>query len=179
MKKAILITASIFAIGCLVAMFLLQKQASADAKSDFSGWSPGPAEIRQELGNAANPLGDSDPVERKQAFRKLFEKRFRSQTPMMAVGINFLDEKKIKLMCPARMEPWNMDAIAMMTWREAKDILGKSYEIDIYQTYLGGAFVKVGELRMHKNDPNIANISYSNYSFPKSRNANVTGTESL
>ena len=66
----------------------------------------------------------------------------------------------IRLMCPARMEPWNMDRVAVQAWREAKDCLGRSYDVDLYETYIGAAPRKTGELRC---DPAKASVAVVNH----------------
>ena len=171
MKKILALIGALALLGVVIALFLFQKQASADAKSDFSGWQPSALAIRQKLGTAKNPAPELRSEARYQEFQAMFVSRFRSQNPMVAVGFHYLSDTKIKLMCPARMEPWNIDAVALMTWREAKEVLGTSYDIDIYETYLGGRFSKVGELRPLKEDKNIAHIVYYREGFPRSKNA--------
>ena len=177
MKKIVAIIGALALLGIVIALFLSQKEASADSHSDFSGWQPSVAAIRQKLGTSRNPTPEYRSEERRKEFQAMFISRFRSQNPMVAVGFHYLSDTKIKLMCPARMEPWNIDTVALMTWREGKEILGTSFDIDIYETYLGGRFSKVGELRPLKEDANIAHIVYSREGFPRSKNSN--GNEGL
>jgi hypothetical protein len=78
----------------------------------------------------------------------------------MAVAVRILGGDRIKLSCPARMEPWSMDHLALDVWQEARRDLDQPYAIDIYETYIGGAPVKVGELRAVPDKPTVAHIAY-------------------
>ncbi|HLK56259.1 MAG TPA: hypothetical protein VKU00_06830 [Chthonomonadaceae bacterium] len=127
---------------------------------DFYSWRPTPADVHQEL--------DSIPSEkaRKERFTTLFKQRFRQHNPPMAVGLRFLAGDRIQLMCPARMEPWNMDRLAMETWRETQTDFGHAFDIDIYITFIGSAPLRVGELRPMPNNPSAAQISYHEPEIP-------------
>ncbi len=115
----------------------------------------------QRRGEATAPLNDAD---QQILFAGLFTKRIRGCDPIMAVLARFdtKDPKHttIKLMCPARMEPWNMDRVAVQIWREAKDCLGRSYDIDLYETYIGAAPRKTGELRCDPTKASVAVVSH-------------------
>lgn len=124
--------------------------------SDFSHWSPTAQEVKQELDAAAL----HSEKERKEKFVPLFENRYRRHDPPMAVGIRFLEGNRIKLMCPARMEPWNMDRLALATWRETRAEFGHPFDIDIYITFIGASPLEVGELRPMAADANFAEIHY-------------------
>lgn len=115
----------------------------------------------QKRGEATVPLCDAD---QQILFAGLFTKRIRGCDPVMAVLARF-DTKNpqhtiIRLMCPARMEPWNMDRVAIQAWRESKDCLGRSYDIDLYETYIGAAPRKTGELRCDPAKASVAVVSH-------------------
>ena len=126
--------------------------------------SPVPAAIHQEL---AAHAGDKPPMtsaQRQDLFAERFTERFRKHEPKMAVRARFEvsnhARNRIKLMCPARLEPWNMDRIALSAWREAKDCLGENYDIDLYETFIGSAPRKIGELRSAGGATPVADIRY-------------------
>ena len=58
-----------------------------------------------------------------------------------------------------------MDEITRTLWRETSDLFGKSYEIDICETFIGTEPRKIGQLRTLPNDPQKAHITY-NYKVP-------------
>lgn len=121
---------------------------------DFTHWTPTPREVQMQLD------GIRGEKERQEKFVPLFKQRFRRHDPPLAIGLRFAPGNRILLMCPARMEPWNMDRLALATWKEAKADFGHSFDIDIFITYIGAAPMKVGELRPMPVDPNFAQIRY-------------------
>lgn len=144
------------------AIYLMQMRAAALAhQENFSAWSPDAAAIRRALRadrttQASEPLNKGDHG----IFQKLFQSRFRDHEPQVAIGLHFLNRHKIKLMCPARMEPWYMDSIALAAWHEAQDDFGVPFQVDIYATYIGMPPIKIGQLRTPKDRPQFAVITY-------------------
>ena len=134
--------------------------AEADPLDNVLAQLPDVANIHQKL--------DVKPVlsqtERQDLFADLFTQRFRSHDSKVAVRARFVEAKPgqthIKMMYPARMEPWNMDRIALVAWRESKDCLGKPYDIDLYETYIGAKPHKIGELRSSGDKTPLASIHY-------------------
>lgn len=138
--------------------------ADADPMDAALMQSPVSAAIHQEL---AAHTGDKPPMtaaQRQDLFAERFTERFRQHEPKMAVRARFEEvnhaRNRIKLMCPARLEPWNMDRIALSAWREAKDCLGENYDIDLYETFIGSAPRKIGELRCTSGAKSVADIHY-------------------
>jgi hypothetical protein len=128
--------------------------ADGELGPDFMHWSPTPADIYQAMDSMPNEK------QRQEKFAELFAKRFRRHEPPIAIGMRFLEGNRIKLMCPARMEPWNMDRLALATWKETREDFGHPFDIDIYITFIGSAPVRVGELRPMEANPNFAEIHY-------------------
>jgi hypothetical protein len=93
-------------------------------------------------------------------FRTMFQARYREHDPPMAIGLHFLRRNTLKLMCPARMEPWFIDRIAVAAWQEASDDFGAPFDVDIYATYIGMAPKKIGQLRPSPTRPHYATITY-------------------
>jgi hypothetical protein len=117
-----------------------------DPENDFALWQPTADMIRKEL-----PVG---PVsERQKVFGLLFQKRFRKHDPGKAIGVHFMPNGKIQLLTPARLEPWNIDRIALMLYREVQQDLNKNCDIDIYETFIGTPALKIGELRPSLKSP--------------------------
>ncbi len=121
----------------------------------------------QKRGEVTTPLSDAD---QQILFAGLFTKRIRGCDPVIAVLARFDTRDPqhtiIRLMCPARMEPWNMDRVAVQAWREAKDCLGRSYDVDLCETYIGAAPRKTGELRC---DPAKASVAVVTHLSPAAR----------
>ncbi len=151
-----------------VAMFCAYCASLHDAEADPMDaalmQSPVPAAIHQEI---AAHAGDKPPMtsaQRQDLFAERFTERFRMHEPKMAVRARFEEishaRNRIKLMCPARLEPWNMDRIALSAWREAKDCLGENCDIDLYETFIGSAPRKIGELRNAGGAKSVADIHY-------------------
>jgi hypothetical protein len=124
----------------------------ADPENDFANWQPTADAIRREI-----PAGTV--AEREYAFRLLFEKRFRKHEPGKAVGVHF-NKGKIQLLTPARLEPWNVDRIALMLHKESLQDLSKNYDIDIYETFIGTPPVKIAELRLSSEKSSQVTVRY-------------------
>jgi hypothetical protein len=135
-------------------------QQPAGASPEFAHWSPTPTAIRSKLGTASAPTPGMTDENRHTLFCTMFKGRFRQHDPAVAVGLRFITPTHIKLMCPARMEPYFMDQIALALWRETREIFGKAPDIDIYDTFIGTTQIKIGELRTSAEDAGIAHISY-------------------
>jgi hypothetical protein len=124
-----------------------------DPENDFTNWQPTAEQIRREM-----PAGTQ--AERQKAFRELFQKRFRSHEPGKAVGVHFDIPGKISLLTPARLEPWNIDRIALMLYKEARQNFNANYDIDIFETYIGVPPIKIGELRVSTQKAGLVNVIY-------------------
>jgi hypothetical protein len=135
-------------------------QEPAYASPDFSSWAPGPAAIRSKIGSLQTPAPGLSDGERRTRFCDMFKNRFRHHDPAIAVGLRFTAPTRIKLMCPARMEPCYMDEIALAAWHEARDNFGGPIDIDIYDTFIGTNQIKIGELRASAMTPNFAHVAY-------------------
>ena len=124
-----------------------------DPDNDFANWQPTADVVRRAL-----PSGSVG--ERQQAFALLFQKRFRKHEPGKAIGVHFNSSGTIRLLTPARLEPWNIDRIALMLYREAQQDFARNYDIDIYETYIGAPPLKIGELRPSPTIPQQVNVHY-------------------
>jgi hypothetical protein len=135
-------------------------QPPTGAAPEFLGWPPTAAAIRSKIGTAAAPAPGMSDADRRSQFCAMFKGRFRDHDPAIAVGLRFLTPTRIKLMCPARMEPCYIDQIALSAWHEAQDYFGKPVDIDIFDTFIGTTQIKIGELRNSLDKPDMAHISY-------------------
>ena len=143
-------------------LFLFRQTAlSAPGVNDFTEWQPTAAMIRKKIGTAQNPTPGLTLEQRHAMFEDMFRSRFRSQKEMVAVSVKFSgNSNHLTLKCPAIMEPWKMDAVVMMAWRECRTLFGVNYDIDFYKTYLAvGNRIKVGELRTLPDSPLVARIT--------------------
>jgi len=159
MKRVLIACSLAVIIG--IGMYLhssFQHAAEADSLEDFTTWEPTTAAIRAALdtNKPADPSGDLN----RTLYAKLFTSRFRLHDPKIAVRIKFVDREHIALMCPARMEPWNMDQLAMAVWHESHTLFNTTPNIDIFETFIGSSRIKVGEVRSQKEHPQIACIRY-------------------
>lgn len=145
-------------------------QSNAYAGPEYSAWPPTPEAIRHKVGSAAAPAPGMSEKDRRELFCTLFKSRYRDHDPKVAIGIRFLAPNRIKLMCPARLEPFYVDQIALAAWRETRDDLGQSADVDIFDTFIGTAQVKIGELRAPGKEQ-IAHITYDYTALQK-----LTGT---
>ena len=125
-----------------------------DPDNDFANWQP-----TSELVQKALPNGDRGA--REQAFKLLFEKRFRKHDPAKAIGIHFDKDGTIHLLTPARLEPWNIDRIALMLHRETQQDFNKAYSIEIYETFIGMPPIKIGEAQMSPKTPQQVDVRYN------------------
>ena len=132
-----------------------RQQADTEMLSDLSAWPPSAQKIQQQLHDTT--LSDDT---RHQRFAELFTSRFREHTPQMAVRVKFESGNRIKLMCPARMEPWYKDRVALDVWRESQSVFGHASDVDIFETFIGAKQVKVGELDTKFDQHPVAQIAY-------------------
>jgi len=136
-------------------------QQPAIASSEYALWPPQAAAIRAVIGPVAAPMPGMTEIQRRDKFCTMFKNRFRKHEPAVAVGIRFLkNSNRIKLMCPARLEPFYVDQIALAAWREARANFGPSVDLDIYDTFIGTTQIKIGELRVIPDAPTVAHITY-------------------
>lgn len=168
MRRSIKIgaTCSLFGMSALW-FYLYDHAASAQPDNDYSSWSPSATTIRDSLKAVQPAPGRTLDQERRQTFAHLFQSRFRGHTPMMAVGVRFVDANRIKLMCEARMEPWNINKTAMSLWQEANQTFGQTFSVDIFETFIGSMPIKIGELRPLPDKPTVAHIAYDYVSSEK------------
>lgn len=160
------VTLIVFAsVGLLAFCYLRYNESvqAMEADSDFRTWSPSPAALKQALvAAAARDPEAATPHGKRQLFIQLFQNRFRQHFPSpMAVGLRISSkDDKLALLCPARLEPWNMDQLAYQAWRETKDVFGHPFKVDLFVTYIGAPSKKVGELRPSPSDPQKLHITY-------------------
>jgi hypothetical protein len=163
MHRRLVVSLIIVLIG-LTTAFVWIRDRMAEADDQLSGlvsWQPDAGALRQALAPTAGKAGTPDETARHRQFAHLFQNRFRNHQPPIAVGMRFVEEiHRIKLMCPARMEPWDMDRVALCAWQETHNVFGRAYDIDIFETFIGTAPVKVGVLHAAPNRPDVAQIAY-------------------
>ncbi len=97
---------------------------------------------------------------KQRVFGEVFKNHYRQANPSTAIGVRFVGEK-IRLFIPARMEPWVSDRFAHKLWHNAQSVLGKKYRIEICETYIGLAPVKIGELTYTEGTPDTLRIAYT------------------
>jgi len=141
--------------GCMVYGYVQQPAATAE----YTDWRPTAATIREEIGTEASPAHGMTEKQRRELFCQLFKDRFRFHTPNVAIGLRFVGDRRLKLMCPARLEPFLVDRVALAAWREASADFGRQMDVDIYATFIGTTQVKIGELRASGSPP-VAHIEY-------------------
>ena len=139
-------------------VFLFLNRSGEPDSADFSQWKPSPATLKQEVGPAKSDRRGE--ALRRDKFIRLFQNRFREHNPPRAVGIKFESDNMLFLKCEAGMSPWDRDKVATMLWNEARDAFGKSFEMDIFETYIGTRPIKIGELREDPKRPGTVNIAY-------------------
>ena len=129
-----------WAIGAAVAAMALVGGCllcGSRAEPDWPRWismrSPTAAGIRAQIGSAAAPANGLTDLQRREQFCTLFKNRYRRHNPPIAVGVRFLRPTLVKLMCPARLEPFVVDRIAVAAWHEVRDDFGNPWT-SIYTT---------------------------------------------
>jgi hypothetical protein len=130
----------------------------AEDGSTFLNWPPTATEVvRLTAANGTDPK-TSDGLHARDRFAEAFKSRYRLHNPMIAIGLRFREDNLFDLMVPARMEPWNMDRIAVEAWKESMSAFGHPFNIDIYISYIGVPRIKVGELRQNSALPGKVTI---------------------
>jgi len=124
--------------------FFLQNRPS-ESPGEFFGienWRPNKQDIAVQVGRGAVGTYTDD---RHMQFARMFQQRYRDN--QQAIGLKFVDENTIKLMCAALVPRWRMAQIALQAYQEARELFGKEYNVDIYETYISAKPRKLGELR--------------------------------
>ncbi len=166
MKRLWVVALSIVLVCLFGYYYSTRVNASETGEFDnLASWSPNAAAIRNKLSSVSSSGTASAEDARKVLVGDLLTSSFRGHEPKIAVRVKFDHEGPqhkdiVKLMCPARMEPWNMDWLAVNTWRELKDDFGTSYDMDIYITYIGLSQIKVAELRSIPGQTDKVEIRY-------------------
>lgn len=144
----------------LLFYFFYARAETADPEDDLLSWPPDAAAIRQAIGAPQTNKPEDIHDARHLKFAALYENRYRHHDPAVAIGVRFLSSSVIKLMCPARMEPWRIDRVAVDTWQETRALFGHAYNIDIYETYIGMPPIKIGELRPMPGNAQKVHIAF-------------------
>jgi hypothetical protein len=150
------------AIGILIFFFYSRiNPVEADPFQGFVTWSPDRATLQRAVESVPKGASsEADASARRNEFAKLMTSRFRNHNEGMAMRVRFHDDSTIDLLCPARMEPWNMDRMAMAVWREAKADLGRRYDIKLFRTFIGTPPILVGRLHNLQGPPEKVEIVY-------------------
>lgn len=130
------------ALALLVLYSLFSRGSEEGDFTAFETWSPTPAEIARAVGKGETGRFDD---ERHQQFARLFQKRFRDR--QIAIGLRFKDENTLKVMCAALTPRWYMARVGVQAYHEAHNVFGRSYNVDIYETYISLRQKKVAEVR--------------------------------
>ena len=156
------ITSSLIIPVGLLLYFWHGRAVDASLIDDYATWSPTSSAILSSIGpqQAGSSKEDIHDTRHKQ-FAALFQNRYRDHTPAVAIGLHFISPRLIKLLTPARMEPYNIDRIAVSAWHESKTAFGHEFDIDIYETFLSLAPVKIGTLRPMTAQSDVAAIDYN------------------
>ncbi len=158
-------------IGVSVALVILagtaivnyyKSSAETDPTSGFQQWVPTATEVHAKVDTASGGqnANASNALAGRRLFAKLITNRFRAHDPPVAVLVKYHPDNWFALECPARMEPWNLDNLALDVWRESRDDLSISCPIMIYRTYIGAKPVLVGTLQPDKSNTMHAVITY-------------------
>ena len=136
------------------------RAAPLPENGDSHDWKPTAAAIRSELGPLPPAANVQAAAARRELFALRFRQRYRTRQEALAVCLHFQPDGRVKLMCPARMEFWNLDRLAQAAYSETRDNFGHTFDIDIYETYIGAATVKIGEVRPDPARPQTARVTY-------------------
>lgn len=159
-KKGVLIS-SVAIIPCFGLFFWNSQQNSSDPLVGVIERQPTHEAMLTSV-NQAQPSypGETQERAKQRVFGEVFKNHYRQADPSTAIGMRFVDGK-IRLFIPARMEPWVADRFAHKLWHNAHTVLGKKYRIEICETYIGLAPVKIGELTYTEGTPDTLQIAYT------------------
>lgn len=133
-------------IGLPVMVFVLPRlligKPIPDSIGDFDRWSPSPSDIRQAVGSGTDGIYSDN---RHTTFARMFQQRFRNN--QKAVGVSFAPNGIVKAKFAASIPRWDMAAVALQLHREAKEVFGRDFRVDIFETYISMTPIKLAELR--------------------------------
>ncbi len=154
MQRRYIVPFGTLCLGLPVLVFLFPRLMvggpTPDSIGPFENWSPSVDTIRAAVG--AGPGGVCNDSRHTQ-FARMFQQRFRDN--QKAVGVSFASEHRIKAKFAATIPRWDMASVAMELHREASEVFGRSFEIDLYETYISLAPRKLAELREPANGKRI------------------------
>ncbi len=129
-----------------------------DILKNFTHWPPSSREVHNSMQHyhAASPAGAM------KHFAQLITMRYREHNPPLAVLIRYKNPTYLKLECPARMAPWNMNRLALNLWRESRNDLKLNVTVGIYRTYIGAKPFLIGTLvPVQSGSATVASINYT------------------
>lgn len=128
--------------------------SSADEMPLLATWQPDAAGVAEQVSAQKGNL-----LKQEATFADLLTKRYRKHNPAIAARILFPSPGVIQLDCPGRMEPWNMDRMALDIWSEATHDLNHPFHVEIYHSFAFGSFHE-GTLSPMPEDPSRLSIVY-------------------
>jgi hypothetical protein len=132
-------------VGLPVLVFFVPRLLAGGIRPDsighFDGWEPSAETIRKAVGVGSNTEYNDG---RHVMFAQMFQQRFRSNDK--AVGITFVSNDRMKAKFAATIPRWDMAHVASQLHKEAKELFGHSYTIDVYETYISLTPRKLAEV---------------------------------
>lgn len=160
MRKFLLLAGASALAGLVSFFFIHFKQHDPDSVETLLPLSPTPTEIQREI----TIMSGASQNQRRNRFAERFTQRFREHDLQIPVLIRYIDTTGkiplIRLCCPARTEPWNMDRLALAVYRESRICLNEPCNIDVYETYIAAPSRKIGTLRSDLNNTNGVHLLY-------------------
>ena len=155
-------TVGVFAV-CVIALGLAgwkhySQRQNRDILHDFTHWHPSNREVQLSM-QSYHTASTKNALKH---FAQLITQRYRGHNPPFAVLIRYKNPTYLKLECPARMAPWNMNRLAVDLWREAHNDLNQNITVGIYRTYIGAKPYLIGTLvPAQSGSTTIASINYT------------------
>lgn len=111
----------------------------------------------------AQPNDTKETIEnaKRRVFGEMLKQRYRQGEPSIAAGLRFTATNKVRFFIPARMDPWEIDRMVYALWNEGMAALNTDLEIDICETFIGMAPVKIGELRHLQGTKDTLKVVYT------------------
>ncbi len=148
---------------CCLGFFVRNRNAEQqDPMVEMMQRKPSKEEIVQSV-REAKPNKPTETIDnaKRRVFAEMVKQRYRKGEPSIAVGLRFTSPKRVRFFVPARMDPWEIDRIIYALWYEGVSALDTELEIDVCETFIGMAPVKIGELRHITGTKEKLNVVYT------------------
>ena len=140
---------------CVYFYFQHREEGTAGEKRivNFEEWTPSTAELKTAVLQKKGATPEQTDLRQKYQFGEMIQRRYRAHE--MAIGFRMKKGNLIHIMVESRLEPWIIDKIASSCSREAHEVFGGNYQVEVFETYIGAQPALVALGKSSDSNPNV------------------------